>query len=64
MPVAFSTETLEMWQAFGPRLGYNPTDYICGCGAQARPGIGRLEKSPWAVCEPVHWDGRPVERRA
>ena len=59
VPIAFSTETLEMWQEFGPRLGYKPTDYICGCGAQARPGITRLEKSPWAICEPVHWDGRP-----
>ena len=64
VPIAFSTETLEMWQEFGPRLGYKPTDYICGCGAQAKPGITRLERSPWAVCEPVHWHGRRIERRA
>ncbi len=57
VPVTFSTETLDMWKEFGPRLGYKPTDYICGCGAQARPGCTRLEQSPWAVCKPVTWDG-------
>ena len=60
VPITFSTETLDMWKEFGPRLGYKPTDYICGCGAQAKPGVKRLERSPWKVCEPVTWDGKPL----
>ena len=64
VPITFSTETLDMWKQFGERLGYKPTDYICGCGAQAEPGLKRLTKSPWAVCKPVTWDGKelPLKR--
>ena len=59
VPITFSTETLEMWQEFGPRLGYKPTDYICGCGAQAEPGVTRLKQSPWKITKPVCWNGEP-----
>ena len=59
VPITFSTETLDMWKEFGPRLGYKPTDYICGCGAQAEPGVTRLKESPWKVTEPVCWNGEP-----
>ncbi len=61
VPITFSTETLDMWKEFGPRLGYKPTDYICGCGAQARPGCARLDQSPWAITKPVDWNGEPLE---
>ena len=60
VPITFSTETLDMWKEFGPRLGYKATDYICGCGAQSAPGVTRLTKSPWAVCKPVTWDGTAI----
>ena len=59
VPITFSTETLDMWKEFGPRLGYKPSDYICGCGAQAEPGLRRLTVNPWKVCKPVKWDGTP-----
>jgi hypothetical protein len=60
VPIAFSTESLEMWRDFSEKLGYGPADYICGCGAQARPGDRRLRESPWKVCAPVTWEGRPL----
>jgi DNA repair photolyase len=59
VPITFSTETLDMWKEFGPRLGYKPTDYICGCGAQAEPGVTRLRRNPWKITKPVCWDGKP-----
>jgi len=59
LPITFSTETLDMWKEFGPRLGYKPTDYICGCGAQAEPGLTRLKESPWKITKPICWNGEP-----
>jgi len=64
VPIAFSTESLDMWRQFGARLGCGPADYICGCGARARPGLRRLEESPWDVSAPVSWDGCAVESEA
>jgi len=57
VPITFSTETLDMWKELGPRLGYKPTDYVCGCGAQAEPGLTRLNESPWKLAKPVCWNG-------
>ena len=60
VPIAFSTESLEMWRMFGERLGYGPADYVCGCGAQATPGLKRLPASPWTTCKPRTFAGEPV----
>ncbi|MBT7298470.1 MAG: hypothetical protein HN849_03100, partial [Victivallales bacterium] len=49
VPVFLCTETLEMWQQFGPRLGMSPGNYICGCGPQCEPGMRRIPK----VLEPT-----------
>ena len=42
VPVSLCTETLDMWQRFGPQLGYGPRDYPCGCGSRCVPGTARL----------------------
>jgi len=44
VPVFLCTETTAMWDALGPRLGYAPGNYICGCGPQCAPGTKRLEQ--------------------
>lgn len=44
VPVFLCTETTAMWSALGPRLGYEPGNYICGCGPQSAPGMTRLGK--------------------
>ena len=49
VPVFLCTETLEMWQQFGPRLGMSPGNYICGCGPQCEPGMRKIPK----VLEPT-----------
>ncbi len=51
VPVSLSTETWEMWQEFGERLGQRPDNYMCGCGPQAVPGCKKLDVVPWAVAE-------------
>ncbi|MBT3380587.1 MAG: hypothetical protein HN742_10325 [Lentisphaerae bacterium] len=61
VPITFSTESLDMWKQFGGRLGYNASDYVCGCGPQCVPGCVRLKADPWKMAEPVTWDGRKVE---
>ena len=61
VPITLSTESLDMWREFGERLGYKPTDYICGCGPQSTPGCKRLTQNPWTIAEPVTWDGERVE---
>jgi spore photoproduct lyase len=49
VPVFLCTETLEMWQQFGPQLGMGPGNYICGCGPQCEPGMAKIPK----VLEPM-----------
>ena len=49
IPVFLCTESLDMWQQFGPRLGMNPANYICGCGPQCEPGMARIPK----IIEPM-----------
>jgi hypothetical protein len=49
VPVFLCTETLEMWQQFGPRLGMSPGNYICGCGPQCESGMGKIPR----VLEPM-----------
>jgi hypothetical protein len=61
IPVTLSTESLDMWKALGPDLGFSPADYVCGCGAGATPGKRRLETSPWDDARDARtWDGRPA----
>jgi hypothetical protein len=43
VPISLSTETAEMWELLGPRLGFGPYDYVCGCGPQCTPGRKRLQ---------------------
>jgi hypothetical protein len=49
VPVFLCTETLEMWQQFGPRLGMSPGNYICGCGPQCKAGMAKIPR----VLEPM-----------
>ena len=56
VPVALSTETVEMWRELGPKLGMNPGDYVCGCGPQVTPGLRKLPVNPFKVAEPVAVD--------
>jgi len=49
VPVSLSTENFAMWKAFGPKLGFTATDYVCGCGPQSTPGSRKLECHPYQV---------------
>ena len=49
VPVFLCTETLEMWEEFAPLLGMEPSNYICGCGPQCKPGMTRVPR----VLEPM-----------
>lgn len=60
IPVLICTESVEMWQELGPRLGYRPDDYPCGCGPQATPRLKRLADNPWAVSHPAGVEGYPA----
>jgi len=53
IPVALSTESRPMWEEMGPKLGLDPTNYVCGCGPQVTPGLRKLPCNPWHVAEPV-----------
>ena len=44
VPVFLCTESPEMWQEFAPRLGVDPSNYVCGCGPQCLPGLRRLQQ--------------------
>jgi len=39
VPISLSTETKEVWGVLGPRLGFTPHNYVCGCGAKCTPGL-------------------------
>ena len=43
LPVSLSTENFKMWGAMGPKLGFTPTNYVCGCGPQSTPGKRKLD---------------------
>ena len=43
VPVSLSTETKEVWDVLGPRLGCTPHNYVCGCGAKCTPGLQVLD---------------------
>ncbi|MCK5802704.1 MAG: hypothetical protein KAI66_07725, partial [Lentisphaeria bacterium] len=43
IPVFLCTESPEMWREFAPRLGVDPSNYVCGCGPQCPPGLERLQ---------------------
>ena len=58
IPVTLSTESLSMWKKLGPELGFDPADYVCGCGAGATPGKRRLDTNPWQDAREARtWDG-------
>jgi hypothetical protein len=52
VPMALSTESGEMWEELGPRLGFTGSDYVCGCGPLVTPGLRRLTQDPWDVATP------------
>ena len=61
IPVALSTESLDMWKALGEDLGVSPATYVCGCGAGAVPGRRILETNPWHDAKAaLTWDGEPA----
>ena len=43
VPVSLSTETKEVWDILGPKLGATPHNYVCGCGARCTPGLQVLD---------------------
>jgi len=47
IPVSLSTESWSMWQRLASKLGMTATDYVCGCGAQAVPGLKKLKVNPF-----------------
>jgi len=49
IPVSLSTENFQMWKAFGDKLGFTATDYVCGCGPQSVPGARKLSCHPFKV---------------
>ena len=49
IPVSLSTENFAMWKAFGHKLGFSATNYVCGCGPQSVPGARRLACHPFRV---------------
>ena len=58
IPVAISTESLEMWGRLGADLGFTPATYVCGCGAGATPGRRSLASNPWQDAKDARtWDG-------
>ena len=44
IPISLSTESAEMWETLGPKLGFTPYNYVCGCGPQCVPGLKKLGK--------------------
>ncbi len=49
VPLTLSTESLAMWQDLRSTLGVRPTDYTCGCGPCAVPGLKTLPANPWKI---------------
>jgi hypothetical protein len=47
VPVSLSTESWSMWNRMAPKLGMTATNYVCGCGAQAVPGLKKLKTNPF-----------------
>ena len=47
IPVSLSTESWSMWNRMAPKLGVTATNYVCGCGAQAVPGLKKLKTNPF-----------------
>ena len=43
VPVSLSTETKELWDCLGPRLGFTADNYVCGCGAKCTPHLQILD---------------------
>lgn len=51
IPIALSTEVATMWKELSPKLGCDPTNYVCGCGPQVTPGLRKLQVNPWQVAQ-------------
>ncbi|MBN1676680.1 MAG: hypothetical protein JXR37_36890 [Kiritimatiellae bacterium] len=49
VPVSLSTESWSMWRGMGKLLDCTATNYVCGCGPQATPGVKRLTCHPFRV---------------
>ncbi len=47
IPVSLSTESWQMWSQFAAKLGMTATNYVCGCGPQAVPGLTKLDCHPF-----------------
>jgi len=58
IPVALSTESLEMWKRMGKDLGFTHVNYVCGCGFGSTPGKRSLDSNPWQEARrALTWDG-------
>ena len=44
VPVFLCTESREMWDELGPRLGLKPGSYACACGPQSTPGVRIIDR--------------------
>jgi len=49
VPVSLSTESPAVWRVMADRLGYQPHDYVCGCGPNSIPGRTRLACNPFSI---------------
>lgn len=49
VPVSLSTESPQMWQRLGPKLGARATTYVCGCGPNSVPHARRLSCHPFKI---------------
>jgi len=51
VPVALSTETRTVWDQLGPKLGFTPQNFVCGCGPRCTPGLRVLDPPETFVLE-------------
>lgn len=49
VPVSLSTESPVVWKVMSDKLGYQPHDYVCGCGPNSIPGRRRLACNPFTI---------------
>ncbi len=49
VPVSLSTENFPMWKRLGPKLGFTPTNYVCGCGPNSVPWRRKLERHAFEI---------------
>lgn len=49
VPVSLSTESPDVWKLLSEQLGFQPHDYVCGCGPNSTPWRKKLPCNPFTV---------------